>query len=92
MEQHQEIKKESFPLILTVSLVLVALFVFLIGRKFIFPNRSLLIPISLFSIIDVGFIVALVLGVRTKNISIKIISVIINTILFLLCQYLYFCY
>ncbi|WP_338472612.1 hypothetical protein R4Z10_07690 [Niallia sp. XMNu-256] len=74
MKQH----KEFYPIILTLALFLVALFVFFFFNGRIFPNMNLWIPIILYLLIDIGFIVSLILGIRSKNISVKIFSILSN--------------
>ncbi|MGE8206862.1 hypothetical protein ACQKP0_20330 [Heyndrickxia sp. NPDC080065] len=78
MKEHQENSKEFHPIILSFVLFLVALFVFFTGRSF--PNISLWIHICLYFLIDIGFIVSLILGVKVKNTSVKIFSILLNTI------------
>ncbi|MED4237423.1 hypothetical protein [Priestia megaterium] len=90
------IPKENKPILLTVILMAAAFVVFFADWIFpsnsIFPNRSgdLTIPLWLFFAIDVGFIVALVLGVRTKKPSVVWFSIIANSIFFVLLSVLIF--
>ncbi|WP_350301319.1 hypothetical protein [Peribacillus frigoritolerans] len=81
MENQKVNKQAAIPMILTVVLVIAALLVFYIGR--FFPNSDLRIPIFLFFIIDIGFLVALILGIKTKQFGIRVISVISNSIFFI---------
>ena len=90
------VSKENKPILLTVILLAAAFVVFFANRIFpsnsIFPSRSgdLTIPLWLFFAIDVGFIVALVLGVRTKKPSVVWFSIITNSIFFVLLSALMF--
>lgn len=74
-------KKTIKPIILTMVLLIAALLVFFIPR--LFPGTSLWVGIILFFIIDVGFIVAFVLGMKSKQRSVKVFSIIINGLLFI---------
>ncbi|MFP7487294.1 hypothetical protein SFC65_24390 [Priestia filamentosa] len=82
--------KESKPIILTVLLLIATFFVvfanWLFPQNSIFPNRSgdLTITLWLLSVIDIGFIVALILGIRTKKPSIIWFSIISNGMFFIL--------
>ena len=76
--QSKENKQAAISLIMTVVLVVAALLVLFIGRSF--PNTDLRISIFLFLLIDIGFIVAMILGVKTKQTGIRIISVVSNGI------------
>ncbi len=71
LKQH----KEFYPIILTLVLFLVALFIFFVLR---FPNINLWIPIFIYILIDIGFIVSLILGVKSKNITVKVFSILSN--------------
>ncbi|MFF2440133.1 hypothetical protein [Priestia megaterium] len=88
--------KESKPILLTVILIAVAFVVFfanrLLPQNSIFPSETgdLTIPLRLFFAIDIGFIVALVLGVRTKKPSVVWFSIIANSIFFALLSGLLF--
>ena len=88
--------KESKPILLTVILIAVAFVVFfanrLLPQNSIFPSETgdLTIPLGLFFAIDVGFIVALVLGVRTKKPSVVWFSILANSIFFVLLSGLIF--
>ncbi|WP_129703185.1 hypothetical protein [Priestia megaterium] len=90
------IPKENKPIVLTVILMAAAFVVFfanwLFPQKSIFPSTTgdLTIPLGLFFAIDVGFIVALVLGVRTKKTSFVWFSIIANSIFFVLLSGLIF--
>ncbi|WP_369899572.1 hypothetical protein [Bacillus manliponensis] len=72
--------QEAKPIILTLFLLIAALLVFFIPR--LFPGTSLWVGIILFFIIDVGFIVAFVLGMKSKQRSVKVFSIISNGLLF----------
>jgi hypothetical protein len=84
LKQQQENSKDFYPIILTLVLFLVALIVFFMGRLGVFANIGLWLPICLNALIDVGFIVSLILGVKSKNINVKIFSIISNVIFFIL--------
>ncbi|WP_214849175.1 hypothetical protein [Exiguobacterium sp. s193] len=70
-------------LILTFLLFLVSLLLFfgLNGRTF--PNMTLWVPISLYSLVGVGYVISLVIGLRSKNNFIKIFSLLANLMLLL---------
>ncbi|PFK31466.1 hypothetical protein COI93_20800 [Bacillus cereus] len=78
----RESKKIAKPIIWTISLLIATLLVFVTTR--LYPNTDLRISIILLTIIDIGFIVALVLGIKTKNTSIMIFSIMSNGIFFIL--------
>lgn len=78
----QESKNVTKPIIWTISLLIATLLVFVATR--LYPNTDLRISILLLAIIDIGFIVTLILGVKTKNASIVIFSTISNSIFFIL--------
>ena len=90
------VSKENKPILLTVILLVAAFVVFFADWIFpsnsIFPNRSgdLTIVLWLFFAIDLGFIVALVLGVRTKKPSVVWFSIIANSIFIVLLSGLMF--
>lgn len=71
-------QKEFYPIILTLVLFLVALLVFFVFNGRIFPNINLWIPIFLYFLIDVGFIVSLILGIKSKNKTVKVFSILSN--------------
>lgn len=79
--EHQRKQNGFFSIVLTFSLFIVALIIFPIGR--LFPSTSLWIPICLYSILDIGFIIALFMGIKSKSISrtVKIFIFIFNIIL-----------
>ncbi|MGY3189826.1 hypothetical protein [Lysinibacillus sp. TE18511] len=66
----------AISLIMTVVLVVAALLVLFSG----IPNSDLRISIFLFLMIDIGFIVAMILGIKTKQTGIRVFSVISNGI------------
>jgi hypothetical protein len=70
-------QKEFFPIILTFFLFLSAFFVFFINEG-IFQNISLWIPVSLYFLIDIGFVVAIILGIRSPNSTVKMFSILSN--------------
>lgn len=78
----QVIRKESRPIIFTLILVIATFVVFFISR---FVNEPYLtICLWLFALIDIGFIVSMVMGIRTKKINIIILSVIVNSLCFVI--------
>lgn len=77
----QENQKEVQPIGLTVILVIAALAILLIFRQF--PNTSLWISMGLYLLIDIGFLVAMFWGIRTKKMPIILFSVLANGIFFL---------
>lgn len=77
----QENKKEVQPIILTAILVVAALAILLIVRQF--PNTNLWISIVLYLLIDIGFLIAMFLGVRTKKMPIILFSMFANSVFFL---------
>ncbi|MGE8037569.1 hypothetical protein B1B04_23260 [Lysinibacillus sp. KCTC 33748] len=78
----QVIRKESRPIIFTLILVIATFAVFFISR---FVNEPYLtIFLGLFALIDIGFIVSIVMGIRTKKTNIIILSVIVNGLCFVL--------
>jgi len=90
------VSKENKPILLTVILLVAAFVVFFADWIFpsnsTFPNRSgdLTIALWLFFAIGLGFIVALVLGVRTKKPSVVWFSIIANSIFIVLLSGLMF--
>lgn len=90
------ISKENKPILLTVILMAAAFAVFfanwLFPQNLIFPSETgdLTILLWLFFTIDVGFIVALILGVRKKKPSVVWFSIIANSIFFVLLSGLMF--
>ncbi|MEY8348854.1 hypothetical protein AALF16_11210 [Bacillus cereus] len=84
----QESKKVAKPILWTIVLLIATLFIFIITR--LYPNIDLRISIILLTLIDIGFIVALVLGIKTKNASIMIFSIISNGIFFILLSIIIF--
>ncbi|MCE4048659.1 hypothetical protein [Bacillus sp. Au-Bac7] len=81
-EQTQEIRKGFNPIALTVTLLVLAFIVFSVFRYF--PNVHMLVSITLYFIIDIGFIVAMILGIKTKDKPIMVFSIISNSIFFVL--------
>lgn len=81
-KQIQENKSEVKPIILTVILVVTALIILFVMRQF--PNTDLWISIILYVIIDIGFLIAMFLGIKTRKMPIIMFSVISNSIFFLL--------
>ncbi|MFJ8087055.1 hypothetical protein ACIQ7N_02415 [Lysinibacillus sp. NPDC095746] len=78
----QVIRKESRPIIFTLILVIATFAVFFISR---FVNEPyLIICLWLFALIDIGFIVSMVMGIRTKKANIIILSVFVNSLCFVI--------
>ncbi|MBG9456566.1 hypothetical protein ABE61_21760 [Lysinibacillus sphaericus] len=78
----QVIRKESIPIIFTLILVIATFAVFFISR---FVNEPYLtICLWLFALIDIGFIVSMVMGIRTKKTNIIILSVFVNSLCFVI--------
>lgn len=71
-------QKEFFPIILTFFLFLSAFFVFFFINGRIFQNISLWIPISLYFLIDIGFVIASIFGIRSPNSTVKMFSILSN--------------
>ncbi|CAN7586739.1 hypothetical protein LJR015_001284 [Peribacillus frigoritolerans] len=80
MENQKMNRQEAIPLVMPVVLIIAALLFFSIGRWV--PNLDLRISIFLFSLIDIGFLVAMILGTKTYQFGIRVISVISNSIFF----------
>ncbi|MGN7397997.1 hypothetical protein [Peribacillus frigoritolerans] len=80
MDNQKGNKQAAISLILTVTLVIAALLVLFIGRSF--PNSDLRISIGLFFLIDIGFIVAMILGIKTKQFGIRVFILISNGLFF----------
>ncbi|AUD12493.1 MULTISPECIES: hypothetical protein [unclassified Planococcus (in: firmicutes)] len=80
--QVQEGQKEAKPIILTMILPIAALMVLLIFRQF--PNVNFWISMSLYLLIDIGFLIAMLLGIRTKKMPIIIFSVLANGAFFVM--------
>ena len=80
--QVQEGQKEAKPIILTMILAIAALAVLLIFRQF--PNANFWVSMSLYLLIDVGFLIVMLLGIRTKKMGIIIFSVLANGAFFVL--------
>jgi hypothetical protein len=74
-------RSETRPVILTGVLVVAALLIFFIASTIGKVNLS--VGMVLYSLIDIGFLLAMYLGVRTKNKPIIVFSLIVNGILFL---------
>ncbi|KOP79270.1 hypothetical protein AMS59_09605 [Lysinibacillus sp. FJAT-14745] len=78
----QVIRKESRPIIFTLILVIATFAVFFISR---FVNEPYLtICLWLLALIDIGFIVSMVMGIRTKKTNIIILSVFVNSLCFVI--------
>ncbi|MFE4814502.1 hypothetical protein ACFQ9Y_25855 [Peribacillus simplex] len=81
MENQKVYKQAAISLILTIVLVIAALLVLFIGRSV--QNLDLRISIFLFSLIDIGFLMAMIFGTKTKHFGIRVLSVISNGIFFI---------
>lgn len=76
----QETFTEAKPIVLTLSLVLAAIIVLVIGWQL--PNVNFWVYFFVYGLIDFGFILAMILGIRTKNKPVMIFSIIANSICF----------
>ncbi|MGG3586116.1 hypothetical protein ABEU98_30390 [Priestia megaterium] len=78
------INKEFKSIFLTICLLVVAFTIFTLGRTF--PNAigRLDVTLWIYLFIDIGFVVSLILGIRTKKPSIMWFSIIANGILIIL--------
>ncbi|WP_211655590.1 hypothetical protein [Planococcus alpniumensis] len=74
----QETFTEAKPIVLTLSLVLTAIIVLVTGWAL--PNINFWVYFFVYGFIDFGFILAMILGIRTKNKPVMIFSVIANGI------------
>ncbi|OAN10678.1 hypothetical protein [Exiguobacterium undae] len=71
-------KQTYFPVFLTLGLLLFNMLTsYLLSGRF-FPNLSLWVPISLNILVGLGYIVSLVLGLRSTNNYVKWFSVFAN--------------
>ncbi|TRZ38480.1 hypothetical protein CEQ21_24130 [Niallia circulans] len=68
------------PLVLTVALIIAAFLVLVLSR--VIQNINLWVVIVIYFLIDIGFIVAMVIGIRTKIKPVVIISILGNSVLF----------
>ena len=71
---------EAKPIVLTLSLVLASISVLVIGWAL--PNMNFWVYFFFYGLIDLGFILAMILGIRTKNKPVMVFSVIANGIFF----------
>ncbi|MEZ0481413.1 hypothetical protein [Planococcus sp. SSTMD024] len=71
---------EAKPIVLTLSLVLASILVLVIGWQL--PNMNFWVYFFVYGLIDLGFLLAIVVGIRTKNKPIIFFSVITNGIFF----------
>ncbi|WP_251132069.1 MULTISPECIES: hypothetical protein [unclassified Exiguobacterium] len=76
-------RNEYHSLILTFILLIVSILLFfgLNGRTF--PNMSLWVPISLYSLVGVGYVMSLLIALRLKNTVIKTFSLLATLMLLL---------
>ncbi|AFS69439.1 hypothetical protein [Exiguobacterium antarcticum] len=71
-------KQTYFPVFLTLGLLLFNMLTsYLLSGRF-FPNLSLWVPIGLNILVGIGYIVSLVLGLRSTNQYVKWFSVLAN--------------
>lgn len=71
-------KQTYFPVFLTLGLLLFNMLTsYLLSGRF-FPNLSLWVPIGLNILVGLGYIVSLVLGLRSTNNNVKWFSVFAN--------------
>ena len=71
-------KQTYFPVFLTLGLLLFNMLTsYLLSGRF-FPNLSLWVPIGLNVLVELGYIVSLVLGLRSTNNYVKWFSVFAN--------------
>ena len=78
------INKEFKSIFLTVCLLIVTLIVFTLGRTFPNDIGRLDVTLWIYLFIDIGFIVSLILGIRTKKPRIMWFSIIANGMLIIL--------
>ena len=71
---------EVKPIVLTLLLVLVSILVLVISWQL--PNINFWVYFFVYGLIDIGFILAMILGIRTKNKPVIVFSVIANSIFF----------
>lgn len=88
MRDSRESKKIAIPILWSISLITAAFLIFSTTR--LVRNVNLWTLIILFSIIDAGFIIAFILGVKSKKLSIMIFSIILNSICFMLLSIIIF--
>ncbi|MDN4603934.1 MULTISPECIES: hypothetical protein [Paenibacillus] len=81
-EQTQGTRKGINPILLTVLLVVASIVILMVGRQF--PNSNLWVWIILYLIIDIGFIVSMILGIKTKDKPLMVFSILSNTVFFIL--------
>lgn len=82
MEYKVEGNKSAMnPIVLSVSLIIAA-FLILVKKSWL-PNLSLWVDIGLYFLIDIGFIIAMIMGIRTKYKPVMIFSIIANSIFFI---------
>lgn len=80
--QAQVDQNDVKPIILTVILAIAAVAVLLIFWQF--PNANSWISICLYLVIDIGFLAAMLWGIRTRKIPIVVFSVLANGAFFVL--------
>ncbi|MBE6185399.1 MAG: hypothetical protein E7150_14225 [Bacillus sp. (in: Bacteria)] len=76
----KSIRNEARPFILQTILIIAAIVIFFAHG----PNTGLWVGIILYLIIDIGFLIAIFLGIKTRKKSIVIFSIISNGIFFIL--------
>ena len=78
----REGENEAKPIILTLIYPIAVLVVLQSFREF--PNVNFWISMGLYLLINIGFLIAMLLGIRTKKIPIIIFSVLANGAFFVL--------
>lgn len=74
-------KKDGKPIFLTLILLMAAIVFLMIIRQI--QNVNLWVVVIFYSMIDMGFLVAMIWGIRTKNKPIVVLSVLLNGVLFI---------
>lgn len=76
----QETFTEAKPIVLTLSLVLAAIVVLVMSWQL--PEINFWVYFFVYGLIDFGFILVMILGIRTKNKLVIVFSIIANSIFF----------
>ncbi|AJH78027.1 MULTISPECIES: hypothetical protein [Heyndrickxia] len=74
-------KKDGKPIFLTLILLMAAIVFLMIIRQI--QNVNLWVVVIFYSMIDMGFLVAMIWGIRTKNKPVVVLSVLLNGVLFI---------
>lgn len=74
-------RSEAKPVILTTVLIIGVFFVFF-SIRMVQSELYLTISLWLFALIDIGFIISMIMGIRTKKIIIVLFSIMANGLLF----------